>query len=789
MKFALYLFFIIALGIVSGCSTFSELSPRPPVSPAEGNYTELKKKSDSFELSKKDKYFIKFPGSTQDNMVLTLKSDQFSSVRSYLTSKFDDGKGEIIKTPELMSNLTGQKVWKLEKTDKPAFWVIDSVYSDFKLNIQYRYLPEWRFRYENRFDVLKSDFVSSKVNRFYLDSLGLKANFNGFDFTKELSLLEKTLPTLERIQSELNDTKFVIPSTFQNSADPAFLSWKDLDQSVSSELSFQTLYNKLLKAYKLDSDSRQNQGLLAENADLVTDLLQNLSAYPSNTQADILKTFRKSIPALNSWFDGRIRQKSDAKLVDDGIAKVETVYPLLVIQPEENFKAVVAFKNRFNRNVTALENGQAEFETIQQEVKNYSNWPSSDFYGTIVRKMDNLSSNLPAAQTSEYGKYAGVKSVSILNGQVKSFNDKFGKAHSNYRRASVIAGDVNEMKANGDFRGILSLLKKNQDLDFLIRQYRGLDEASVKSQKEAILKAIQEGEYPTAENLLVDFHRDTDFLDMKGIASAKNKAVKELEKQFLETIETRTKEFVNSFMAANLTTLDSVDSLYQNQVWSPIYELTFTTGKEADLKKKNQSIADLLTKLKTITFPETAIEALYKDFVSDISNKGVEKARAIVSHGKYYRGSDKKIKTALTEVDPLVAKWIVKPVVYRKIFVTPETTVKGGTNQYRFRLNLIPETDAAFPVWDINIKLPAEIAKNAGQESWFESITVNGKPVKNEGRFTIEAPVASNDYTARITPIQTNKGKENILEVRFTHKSFKVHEVSVMVQVPLIKKN
>lgn len=789
MKFTTNFFILIFLITLSGCSTFSELSPKPPVSPTEGNYIELKKKADHFELSKKEKYFIKFPGSTQDNMVLTLKSDQFTLVRSYFTSKFDDGKGEIIKTPELMPDLTGQKVWKLEKTEKPAFWVIDSVYSDFKLNIQYRYLPEWRFRFENRFEALNSDYTSSKVNRFYQDSLGLKANFNGFDFAKELALLAKTYPTLERVQKELNDTKAVIPASFLNSTDPAFLAWKDLDQNVSSELSFQFLYIKLLKAYKLDSDARQNQGLLAEQADVVADLLKNLNSYPSNTQSEILKTFRKSIPALNTWLDGRIRQKADIKPVDDGIEKVEAVYPLLSIQPEEAFKSVVSFKNRFNRNVASLESSQNGLTAIQEEVRSMSSWPTTEFYTSIVRKTDQLSSGLPLAQTSEYGKYSGTRAVSLLNGQIKTFTDKFSRSQANYRRAADIVGDVNEMKAAGDFKGILSLLKKNQDLDFLMSQYRGLDEASVKSQKEAISKAIQDGEYPTAENLLVDFHRDTDFLDLKAIAPAKLKAVKELEKQFLDVIENRTNELVNSFMAANIMTLENIDSLYQNPVWSPLYELTFTTGKEADLKKKNQSISDLLTKLKTVTFPETAIDALYKSFVSDISKNGVEKARAIVTHGKYYRGSDKKIKTALTEVDPLVAKWIVKPVVYRKIFVTPETTVKNGTNQYRFKLNLMPETDAAFPVWDINIKLPAEIAKNAGQESWFESITVNGKPVKNEGRFTIEAPVASNDYTARITPIQTNKGKENILEVRFSHKSFKVHEVSVMVQVPLIKKN
>ena len=44
------------------------------------------------------------------------------------------------------------------------------------------------------------------------------------------------------------------------------------------------------------------------------------------------------------------------------------------------------------------------------------------------------------------------------------------------------------------------------------------------------------------------------------------------------------------------------------------------------------------------------------------------------------------------------------------------------------------------------------------------------------------------DYR-RITPVQMDKGKDNVLEVRFNHSSMKVFEVSAMAQKPIIKKN
>jgi hypothetical protein len=104
-------------------------------------------------------------------------------------------------------------------------------------------------------------------------------------------------------------------------------------------------------------------------------------------------------------------------------------------------------------------------------------------------------------------------------------------------------------------------------------------------------------------------------------------------------------------------------------------------------------------------------------------------------------------------------------------------------------MNVSIETDAACPVYDVNIKLPKDVAENAGTEQWYNAISLNKILLKNEGRFSISAPSATNNYECQITPVQMNKGKGNILEITFEHNSFKVHQVSVMVQKPLIKKN
>ena len=66
---------------------------------------------------------------------------------------------------------------------------------------------------------------------------------------------------------------------------------------------------------------------------------------------------------------------------------------------------------------------------------------------------------------------------------------------------------------------------------------------------------------------------------------------------------------------------------------------------------------------------------------------------------------------------------------------------------------------------------------------------MNKKILKLQGRFTITAPNSANDFTALITPLQVVKDGDSVLEIRFTQNSYKVFEVSIMAQKPILRKN
>ena len=143
----------------------------------------------------------------------------------------------------------------------------------------------------------------------------------------------------------------------------------------------------------------------------------------------------------------------------------------------------------------------------------------------------------------------------------------------------------------------------------------------------------------------------------------------------------------------------------------------------------------------------------------------------------------------IAECDPKTPKWITKAAQYRKIYVLPTTSNAGGENTYLFRLNVVIPSQAKFPVFDVNIKLPKDVAQHATTKQWYNYIKLNKEELKTQGRFTITAPTEQNDYEAQLTPVQMRADENNIMEIEFTHSSFQVFEISTMSQRPIMRKD
>jgi hypothetical protein len=307
-------------------------------------------------------------------------------------------------------------------------------------------------------------------------------------------------------------------------------------------------------------------------------------------------------------------------------------------------------------------------------------------------------------------------------------------------------------------------------------------------QTRSIAAALSASAWGSAESKLSDLFKDKEFVNPDAVSEKKTQSVKHFEAELFQKVDGASRAAAETFIKANELTVINVAGLYKDSAFIPVYKLQFSTAGQKDLQQKQKHIEGYLTGLKNVVFPETAIKALYRELTKNILDQGVEKARAIADHGRLYKGSDKQVRNLISECDYSVPKIFTKPSEYRKFFVLPVTSSKKGTNDYILRLELEIPSDAEFPIFDINVTVPREFAQNP-ERPWFQEISINKKPIKNEGRFHITAPTSSNNYESQITPIQIEKGGNNIFEIKLKYAGFRVFEVSVMAQKPIIRKN
>ena len=789
-----FLLMSAAVFLITGCSAYKQLQPKPVLSPAESGYIELKDGKSDFELKKEKKYFIQFPAAQENNSYLVLSLPRKSSFHSFLTAQLIDKKkyGESIKDETTSDTIS---VFPIQQNVTGYFLLIDKVNQNIMFKVNYRYTPQWRFKFENKYAEFQSTLQKNRFDRKNYSAIGSGYHLDGINYALTTDSLRQRSSELEKMNKELIAIESIFPQTILNSKDQAYLNYLKLKSELEDEMTFQEDYTTTISFFAKEFGCRNNPSEFIKAVDDFTAFFSKKERYPSTVFSEAQTVIKGRLTEVVPFYDQRISGKDDAKPFDENLYMTSNLYRTrflyeaagLAISPEYN--SIVKFVKDFDAKSISLTNAKDSLKYITGVVNNYNEMPNDDFFRIAVKKTSALQNDIPLPIDDSYGKYLLLKCSKQLNDELSTLKSDIDKSLSSYREAEILVPQLNGLKDQKDYSSMLGILKENSHLYFLLDKYKVLDKISVDEQGNSIKAALENSNWPQSEGLLRKLNEDMNFLNAAEIYPAKKVTVEVLEDSLYTRIDRASRIRITRFLDANVQTLENVDSLYSDTVFVPVYNITFSSGSRNELiQRKNNLIADL-GKMESDEFPARAIKILYEQFTSNPSDNGVLKARAIVSHGKHYTANDKKTKQRISECDPYAAKWITKPREYRRVFVLPVTDSKKGKNKYVVRFNVNIETDANFPVYDVNVKLPKDIAGNAAAAQWYESITLNKKPLKNEGRFSITAPSAENDFECQITPVQMNKDQNNILEIVFYDNSFKVYTFSTMVQKPIIKKN
>ncbi len=733
--------FVCAL--FAGCAAYKELEPKPEVIPLERGYIELKNDKTDFELEKEKKYFIKFPTPARENFDLVLTTNVKLALTAYLTNVFDDGNSRKGLIPDEAASSDTVYVYRLRSRAPTFYWVIDTVQRNLTLSIRYRYVPEWRYTFETKSRQYEETLARNTMDRSTYNAIDKNFNFDTFDFARALDYLSDRTANIKAMKQDLLRLEGIIPPDLATSGDTAYRQFKVLRQKVDDELAFQDNYATVLTLFRKESETHGSVLKFLEAAPSFSDVLSHSDRFPGHIVEKMDAVLLGRLSEVAPYYNNLLATKNDVAPVSPrpSLDVVRGLYRGCGQEMPSDTQTLLQFLERYNTEAMALQTANAGFQDLGQEFRRDIAAPPPDMYQQLLSRVTQIKSGIPQSQLAFFGKYSSYPCVPLMSQE------------------------------------LFKAIRKSND--YVALYQRGGSIASL----------IGSRSWGPAEGQVRQLFNDTDVLDPATVADQKLPMVHGFENQIFTGVKDASERRVDAFVKLHEGAIDNVRDLYQDSAFSPVYELTFSSQGPADLAQKKNAILSHISQLKFYEFPETAIREIYKDLTRNLNDRGVDRARAIVDHGSFYKGEDKQIRAIINECNPLMPKWIVKAKEYRSLFALPVSSNRTGSNEYMFRIRLNIPSEAQFPVFDVNLKLPQDLVAKASQQQWYDEITIDKKPIKNEGRFRITAPGSSNNYESQISPVEMDKEGNHILEVRFRYPGYRVFEVSAMAQVPIIRKN
>jgi hypothetical protein len=666
----LYVGILILSLYLAGCAAFKELEPKPELIPFERGYIELKDGKDNFELDKGNKYFIKFPIPPKDRYYLVLTTQEKPFLHSYLTSRFNDGKDPIIPIVDEATSNDSISVYAIDRKAPTFYWVIDEVRRDLVLTLHYRYVPQWRYTFEKKYVQFKDILANNTVDRSTYNSIDVNFSFERFDFGREIPNVDERARKLKSMKEELQRLESVFPPDIAASRDTAYEKYVALRRNVDDELTFQENYSAVLSLFKKEMDTRGNTLVFLESAPYFTGVLSQRGRFPASITTKAAQVLFRRLGEVETYLDNTARNKSDIRKISPqpSLSEVAELYQACGQQIPGGAESIIKFIGRFNTEADSLQSAKTKFESLRTFFSAHINAPTESFYPDLVAKVNDIKSTIPESQASRFEGYGSYNCAVTLGKEITTASNRATDLLTVYQAAGFVATELRTRT------------------------------------------------WPSAETQLRQLHEAPIYTDNPEITTQKSVLVKRFESDIFEGVKSASHQRIDAFIAAHPVAIDNVPLLYADSAFLPVYQLTFSSVGAGDLLKKKRQIDSYLENIKFNQFPESSIKSIYADFSRNSRDRGVEKARAIVEHGKYYRGEDKQVKGLITECDAEAAKWVVRPAEYRKLFALPVTSNRQGANEYMFRIRLQIPSEAQFPVFDINLKLPQEVAEKSGQE-------------------------------------------------------------------------
>ncbi|MDD5675648.1 MAG: hypothetical protein PHC61_15880, partial [Chitinivibrionales bacterium] len=247
-----------ALFLGFGCAPYQQLKPKVELSNAEQGYNELKKDKNDFELKKNTMYFIAFPAPREDHFYLVLTIPEKKKLGSSFTNSLKNKKivGPLVADESPVPESTS--VYAMDTKSPTFYWLTGKLTENLVLKIKYRYVPQWRFKFETKHAEYQKIFKENIVDRGAYTGIGSSTKLEGFNFTEALDTVGRHLKEIDKVHAELLAIENIFPPSILNSQDKAYQDFKALRGALENEYTFQKNYCTALDFFKKESALKGN---------------------------------------------------------------------------------------------------------------------------------------------------------------------------------------------------------------------------------------------------------------------------------------------------------------------------------------------------------------------------------------------------------------------------------------------------------------------------------------------------------------------------------------------------
>ncbi len=774
--------------IFTGCSAYKEISPNPEINPAIDGYKKIIDKKENFELEKGKKYYLVFKKPSRPNVYLMIKNNIKPYSEYYFTGKFLKETG-YKKIADLTPDEKNLSVFPLDTLHKNFYWVIEKINKDTLLYAKYRYIDAWRFGFERDYQNEKRNFEKYKVDRRIYDKVDISQKLT--KMVKHLSLLKSSFDSLTFIKKRVEDLERYFPDEYRSSKDKDYKKYLLFANDVEEEFNYQRRTLELLTVLTKLKESENQPELFLENVGNFDKFLFGNNAVDKNLKNKIKEIISSRLNDIEDYYEKIILKKIDAEPfnITPPLSEVKNLFAKVYGFVPQKIAEYELFFKLFDKQANLLKEFLGSQSKLGAYLRKTPKWLPNRFFDKALEIISEMGKNLPEVHPTDFRNFKSYTCVNILYEKAKSLKRKLRKLEREFKESKYAVIQINNYKANDNIGEIISLLRSNKTLEFLRNHYSFLDKEFLRSEVKKIDDFLNTKIWSKAENELKKLFEFQNFIKPNKIKAVRDSLVIERTNRLYKLVYLYTKNKIDSVLKLGIGAYENLDSLYSQKNFSPVYVLSFDPQNRGLANDRNLEISKYIVEKQHYELPEKSILKLYDEILRRKGNDDVLKAKAILVHGKFYRGHNRKVKNIIDEFNPEIAKTIKAPKTYRKIYTFPIKKNKSGKYVYKFRVQLKIPTEAKFPVYEINIKLPEEVARNASEKRWYDKITLNKTELKNEGRIKIIAPVKSNGYECKISPVQMDAFGGNILEITFSYPMEKVFEISVMAQKPIMRKN